>query len=482
MSEFIPSGRNSDAKIIMYRPSDHEGEPLLYVLTRRQCSLLLAMTSYLRWKNRYAYTPEDLDTQEKINDYVDRLDNALMVEIEFCAFMIACIENDEDTKNALAELIVQLINENQSINQALDNQRQRSDGSYPPYGPNTSGNILNATDCDKDKAAGFIKTGVVDRAAQLIVDFLEQWELATDEDEAALYWSDAIPVVGEASDLLSIDSVVGFWNNVKDWITDAFVAEDTTAIREQSYLELLCLWENSGCNLTIEQVRDYFITKAFEQNAGFGDALGTIVDLVNFARGMTTSFSGIWYVMMATAFQAGFVANSILGISLPQFKFLASLGDPTDDWIAWDALYGPCECYTTYHRYSPAPNVPDDFEITVGLIGIAEILANSNEFDVGGGLNSWIIGDFSIPVTDATKIMYIVDTPGQYAAQIYGTSSFFEDVEGFEAVLVGPGKYAIVIEFASPYTGELITFNFRAHPYPTIKPFKWLELRVYQPC
>jgi len=478
MSDFVPSGKNSDAKIIRYRPSDYEGEPLLYVLTQRQTSMLLAITAYLRWVNRYTYQPEDLDTPQKINDYIDRLDNALMVEIEFCAFMIACIKNDEDTKNALANLIVQLINENQSISEALDNQRQRSDAAYPPYSPATSADILRATDCDKDKAAGFIKTGIVDRAALLIIDFLEQWELATDEDEAAIYWADAIPVLGEAADLLSADSVVGFWNNVKDWITDAFIAEDTTAIREETYLDLLCIWENSGCTLSIEQVRDYFIMKSFQVNSGFGDALGTIVDLVNFARGMTASFSGIWYVMMGIAFEAGFVAGSILGISLPDFKFLSSLGDPTDDWIAWDALYGPCDCYTVYDS-----NNPVDWTVTLGLIGIEGILATSvNEPSFSN--TAWLIANDieNIPLSSATKIVLVVDRPEPFFGGIQlQTGPVYDTTNPFEPYLIGPGRYAIDIILTGGVTGDVGSLNIRKLE-GDIDNFKLYEIRVYSPC
>lgn len=481
MSDFIPSGQNSDAKIVRYRPSDYEGEPLLYVLTQRQTSLLLAMTVYLRWKNRYSYTPEDLDTQEKINDYVDRLDNALMVEIEFCAFMIACIENDEDTKNALANLIVQLIKENQLVQQALEENRTQGGGTGVYQGANQTADLLQRTDCDDDKAAGNLLYSV-NRAADRVLNLFEVIELNTDNDEMSVAFWDLIPILGAVADEFVIQDLKAYFDNVRNWMNDAFIAEDTPELREETAFDLLCIWRNNGCTISFDDMRDYFFTKATEANSGFNDALGTLVDLYNFLQGIETSFAGIWHVMMGVQFGHGWMIADMFGISLPQFKLMTKLGEPTDDWEVWESLYGPCICYAAYHRYSPIPNVPSEFEVSVGLIGIANILANSALFDAGGGSTSWIIGNFEIDVVNATGVQYVVDTPGQYSSEIYGSDSFFAANAGGDTVTIGANKYAHVIDWGTPFTGTLTIFNFRRHPIPETTPFKWLEFRVMQPC
>src|ERR1044071_7912059 len=94
-------GLNSNAKKITYKLPDYEGDYTLTALSKRERLALLSSIIPLSWLKRHDTLPMDIDTQDKLDAWTDKLRLKLMQDIQFCAEMINCIETDEDTRAAL---------------------------------------------------------------------------------------------------------------------------------------------------------------------------------------------------------------------------------------------------------------------------------------------------------------------------------------------------------------------------------------------
>lgn len=451
-------------------------ELVLRWISPRQSAALIALAEFMAWKTRYSNAP----AQDVLDAFEAETRYNLMTDVAFCALMINCINNDIDVQQALAAWLISELQTNVQLQEAVSNANYYNNGRFPPN-PATTGNILGGADCIKDNAAGFVKTGIVDMSCELIYDMLNALEAASNESEITAAFIDAVPVLGELLDGISVQDVFEFAGNVGDWIAETFEAEDTIARREETYKDLLCLYMQD-CSLSIDQIRDYFWQKATQVNAGFNDALGTAVDLYNFLLNQTvTSFEGIWYVMHATNFGGAYFLNSLFGMTLELFKLQAQRGEPTDDWIVWEALYGGCECYEYYEK--PDHPVPD-LTVSVGYIGIVDSLAASQVYTPnpsGFVATPWIITDlYDVPMTNAIGVSYVTDTPNEKAIQFY-FDTYFMDNEHTKGVYVGEGLYEFRLNFPAPFTGSLVKTNFR-NLEGDMTDFLWKQIRIYTAC
>lgn len=132
-----------------------------------------------------------------------------------------------------------------------------------------------------------------------------------------------------------------------------------------------------------------------------------------------------------------------------------------------------CECITIYRRPG---NVPADFVVTVGAVGTGEVLAESANF----GGTAWTIADFSIPITNATRLSYVTDVKLNGGAQFYTSAGVFVQA-ALESVQIAPGKWEMISEPIGGVTGTFDIANFRQE-IGNLTPYKWLEIRVYEDC
>lgn len=478
------SGRGTDAKNIMFTLLETEGEQELHALSSRDVSALLTAILPLDWRKRHTQLPADITTQEELDRWTDDLRKRLMLVINFCERMINCIDNDTDVQEALRQWLLDAL-QDAEVQQNITNITYYNSNPGLPSKPETSGNILTLADCDKDTAAGFIKEGIVDLSIDLIEAMFNAMELASDHYEAKSAFLDLIPAVGELLDFILIQDLLTYAGNIGDWIRDAFNAENTPARREQTYRDLLCLYMDNGCKLSIEDIRDYFFKKATEVNTDFNDALGTAIDLYNFlVNGTTTSFSGIWYIMHAIQFGGAYFIGNLFGMSATSFKLEVLRGEPTNDWIVWEANYGVCECTIIYRK--PENPIPDlTTEPGFGLIGIEDALATSTH-ESG---TTWIITQSEpelIEVTGAIGFRFIFDTSDPVFYQIYcDTALFASDGTGGTtnkfSVYYKPGLWMTDIKLSTPFTGFINIFNIRKE-IGLISDFKWKEFHVIVPC
>lgn len=474
-------GLNSNAKKITYNLPAYEGNYTLTALSKRERLALLSSIIPVSWLKRHDSLPDDLDTQDKLDAWTDKLRLKLMQDIEICAEIIKCIETDEDTKAALTAWLMNELATNEDLQQQITNITYYNNVTGLPSLPGTSTNVVRA-DCDKDTAAGYVSEGIVDRAFDNIEQMFDVMILATTDEQKKAAFFDFIPVLGEIADLISYDSIITFVGNVTVWIKAQFEAEDSPSLRTRYYRDLLCLYMNN-CKLSIEDIRDYFWKEASQANNGFNDALGTAVDLYNFLmNGTASSFSGIVPVLMGVQFGGAYYISNLFGMPLEEFKLLASVGEPTNDWIAWESEHGVCECYDIYKK--PDNPIPSFVPYTgTGLIGIQNVLAASQVFfysGLGGGNASSIGGTIDIDVTDCVKVTFVTDLSDYMSAGITIDGITYSG-DFLQTYYIAPGKFGYDVVIPN-ITGNIEQFLWRTAPIPNTQPFLWLEFWVWYPC
>lgn len=448
-------------------------------LSPRQIAALVALAEFLAWRTRYSNPPG----QDVLDSFEGETRYNLMTDIEFCALMIGCITTDTDVQDALLDWFLNALDEDERLQNAITNVTYHNTNTFPPN-PATTGNILERADCDKDTAAGFVKTGVVDLSCELIYDMFASMEAASNAAETAAAFLDAIPAVGELLDFILVQDIYTYKGAISDWIKETFEAEDTIARREQTYRDLLCLYMQD-CSLSIDQIRDYFFMKATEVNADFDNALGTAIDLYNFLiNGTVTSFSGIWYIMHAVQFGGAYFIDSLFGMALSRFKLQAARGDPTNDWVVWESDYGACTCFVSWRN--PENPIPDlTMEPTRGLTGIAGVLAVSTS-DTGTAWTTTTDMGENLPVNDMVELWFVTDLDmggGGSGGSITG-DTFYSDTasSGFPLpFFISPGKWGIKFTFPAPVTGFIEVIDVRK-AIGNVENYKWLELRIFSPC
>lgn len=479
MSEY--PGQGSNGKIIKYNLRSYEGDLNLYELDRRDTAALIASIIPLDWMKRHDSLPTDLDTQDKLSAFADRLRLRLMTIMNFCERMIQCITSDADVQSALVDWLIQALAENELLQQAVTNANYYNNGQGLPSKPDTSGNILIPADCIKDNAAGYVKTGIVDRAFDNIGQAFDVMILATTDELKKAAFFDFIPAIGELADFIAYQDIITFSGNFIGWMKTNFEAEDSPSLRTKYYRDLLCLYINNGCSLSMEDIRDYFWKEATRVNSGFNDAIGTAIDFYNYViNGTASSFDGIVPVLMAIQFGGAYFVQSLFGIPLQLFKAYAVLGEPTDDWIAWEAEHGVCECFDTY-----TPDNVGIYEVETGIIGIEGVFASSEIIGGGSARHQITVVFDDLQVTDALAIEFITNRPiidGASGVEFTVAGNQDSPLNATDSYYVAPDRWGIRIDFASPITDGIEDILIRQNIGDVTNDFSFVEFRIYYAC
>lgn len=323
MTMAIPSGSGSDAKVIKYRAYDTEGSERLYVLTTRMTGLLLSMTEYLRWRNRWVNIPEELSTNDALDAYVSDLELRLMMELEFCNEMIKCINTDSDVQKAIRKLINSSAYAGSNPGTEMNSEELNTD----------IGNAeVNNPTCDLDILWAQC-LAVVQTTNRFIVDVLEKIETATNAVELADVASD-IPVAGETKNLVGINFVlemVQYWQNT---IAEGYNAGYTLEYEQNLACELFCSCKGD-CLITVQRIFDIMLGRVIE-HLNFDD-IHDFVSLLETIFGVTLdgtivtdmAFFAAWGSVVFAQYLFGDVFD---GISMNLVLALA-VNDASDDWM-----------------------------------------------------------------------------------------------------------------------------------------------------
>lgn len=238
----------------------------------------------------------------------------------FCEQMMECIENDAETRAAMELLLQEL-------------QQQQQQGGTQATPERLAQNVLSAnTTCDNDLAWGNIRSGIVDRVFQTVIDVIEQIEANTDNQEMLSISLDSIPVLGQIIQTAGVASWLQFFDNVREWLADQFAAGDTLEKRDQVACDLFCIWQVE-CSLSIAQISEYFQANAEAEFPSYNDAFTGMVTLI-LALGDPDELTGDLVVDALIGSMFGFTnfINSWFGVTLAQVENFALLGEASDDW------------------------------------------------------------------------------------------------------------------------------------------------------
>jgi hypothetical protein len=306
---FVPSGHNSDAKVIKYIPASTEGEPALFWLTNRQRGLLLSMTEYLRWQGRYRVIPDELNTQDKIDEYVSSLELRLMEMVDFCEQVLDCVENNTAVQNAITNLY-----NSQSTNKPL------------PAAISSQNLLPENTGCNLDILFGSI-VFLIDGMNANNQDAFQIIETASNPIERLALVISSIPVL----ETLPVDEFIDYVQTIlTDDLFEAYLATDTQGYRDEITCDLFCIGVGNGCSISINDVFEYFISRVS------GSVEDTLTDIITYMISGTwtgTEVNDLFYAAQALFIKYGNKFFSVVGIRTFEIYLKLGADNPSEAWL-----------------------------------------------------------------------------------------------------------------------------------------------------
>jgi hypothetical protein len=252
---------------------------------------------------------------------------SLRYSVPICAQIIECIENDQDTKDA----IVQMLIDNGEFNQYLNNTIGAIVGERL-IEPLVSGS------CDPATLMGKVKA-LVDRMNKTNEDFLEIIEVGTNDEEKLSALIEMVPGLNQEP----IGDVIDFLQDILEDFTENYNAAITDARLLEIYCGLYCIAKGKDdCELNYTDVFDYFAVKV-------GSSLSTssvLYDVVNFVLDGDFNTDDLivdgMFMMQAGLVRTG---GELAGMSLPSIalatidavpSFLFSECDECEEDVCYD--------------------------------------------------------------------------------------------------------------------------------------------------
>lgn len=270
-------GKESRGKIITVKPYEQEGDDRLLWLTERQRGLLLAFTEYLDWKTRWAELPSPFDDDDYRDAYVSGLKNRLMVVVEFCAEVINCIDTDEDTRNAIGNIISNFTG---------------NSGFFP------IGESLPLEELERDMVVGSNPTCdsvILGRQCSALVryfddantQFFQELAVSANALELANQIAD-LPFINLITRNAGIQSAVDFVLYMVNAVKEQYEAGVDPEYLDELAKQLYCLCYED-CKITLDrffQMTAENINELIPTNVS--EALGTLVDILEIFTGLDT--------------------------------------------------------------------------------------------------------------------------------------------------------------------------------------------------
>lgn len=270
-------GYERNGKIIKISTYADEGETKLLWLSDRQRQLLNQIAPYLYWQNRYNSIPENMLSSGKVTDYIDVIRDRLMEVVEFCAEMIKCLDDDEDVKNKITQII------NNAIGNGTDNvpgeemkpdefEREIAPGSNP-----TCDSVKLARQCSY--VVRFFDKG--------ITDFLQRITVSVNTIELAQQIAE-LPFVNLITRNVGIQSALDFVVYMSEAIKEQYEAGQSDEYMDELARKLYCLCQDD-CKITLDR---YFQMTAENINelipTTITEGISTLVDILEVFTGLDT--------------------------------------------------------------------------------------------------------------------------------------------------------------------------------------------------
>lgn len=293
---------------------------------------IYALTLRTNWTQFGAVTPDEIAVR-MFDMYSEYLQSECGVS---CEQIIDCIENDEDVQAAFNQWLIEQINNNPLVQQALSQQFDPSKGGVPiPQYYADKNQYGAALGCDNDDGWGHIRDGLIERSFQRVRDTLERIEFVTDNQEMIAEFLDGVPGVGAFFDVIPVTQWILFFDQVRAWMKEAFESGDTVELRDQIACDLFCIWQIE-CSLSLEQIRAYYWEKTAFLAPSWDNAFTSMTELAAKLAYSTELDLGTAIIYALVGTQYGFLTyiNEWFGIHINATGNDLAVGEPSDDWMA----------------------------------------------------------------------------------------------------------------------------------------------------
>lgn len=350
----------------------------------------------------------------------------MRIQVPICSLIIDCLENDTDTQQAIASLIIN--------NELVRNAVNQVAGKGAPMLP-WEIELPVSQGCDLDKLFAQT-TGIIDQMNINNVDFLEILAAATAPARKLAAAISAIPII----ETLPIDDAIDWVAKMQAEIVTNYNSQYTSSLRDTYRCDLFCIaQEKADCELSYGDIKTYF-----------NNRLGAALDPANLLMAIVQyTILGTWAgttvvdIMMLNQISIWEVAGNWMDINLRTLQAVTKISSnyPDSDWeTLCENCPPPPGCEGTW------PNPITSFyqgDIT-GRTGDVYSVSLENDPITGYDIvrtseyGDWSQGEFLL-----TEVEVIGATPFQLYAERGDGSILYDgqDVNALNAALPGCVRY-----------------------------------------
>jgi len=297
------------------------------------------------------------------------------------------------------------------------------------------------------------------------LDAFEVTETATNIAERVVLLMGAIPVL----ETLPVDEVLDYAQQIwTDDLFEAYAANDTTGYRDQLKCDLFCIAQANGCQLSMDNVRDYFAGRV---GASPEDAIAEAIAYVLAGTWVGTEVNDLFYWAQVSLMMFGNKYFNLVG--LKPFAIYLKLGTPS---TAWTLLCETCpeDVCITYNFGNPIP----DFDLESGSSASLDVSGYylSGAWTGGGSNPQWVIGSAAHTWVEVNRVTIVTEgfqkNPAEYNVQIaldaiaYGAG---------DMTVIEDGAFVTFILEVEPVTIDLLVINLNQ---PVNPAFKLLSVEI----
>lgn len=363
------SGLNSNAKKLLIKLPEEQGDDELYSLNRAQIKALLAVGESIGWRTRHLALPSWITNQDDLTKFADDTLRDLLMPVDLCALLENCtdelkqiildlIGNDEDIKQQIVDM---LLNNNQFITNITNISKP-----FPPA-------PIIVTDTLGKLWAQCVF--IVEFTDLRIRDMFEIIETQFNNVEL-LTFAEALPFIGTLIDEAQVDVAIDFANYMQEvlkelyeanWTEDPPDGEGNMGTKWVLACALFCMCKDDE-TITITRIVDAFSSCV----EGTGLSLEGVSEIAQTILGINDNNSNIVYVAFTAVWGIAKLA-SILATNKITANLLAAMlklaeNDANDDYLIY--------CEDCYEEPQPAValvnSYPSIYNSTITYVGKVE--------------------------------------------------------------------------------------------------------------
>jgi hypothetical protein len=287
------------------------GTTELYELTPREQSLFLTAVAVAAWKTRWLNTPSDF---ADVDDFVGQSTEAIIVPIDYCQKIADCIETSDVVRDAINNYL-------SSENLTGGNGSIGADGEIP--GSVSNDNLIDGSASCSDANAYAMAEGITDFVFDTVQQFFDLVDLATNAIELSADLLDNAPWFVAIAGSTLVEYTI--W--LQDTAEISWQVFDSPTERQNVACDLYCIIQANGCELSFDDLYEYFAGKSPIPIAG-NTLTDIVANLVN-----QSGASAVGNSSLALLFGAIAAGSRFMGIgSVGQFAaWLYALKDDTDN-------------------------------------------------------------------------------------------------------------------------------------------------------